>query len=98
MKSDRIEIMAEDGCRYIQTTWDKNIDNICKQNDVAVVVKLKTPYMTDIVKNNKITYLRLNYTNLGKTIIIPIPKSPKEIIVDQEPIYTTIVVKKGDNE
>lgn len=98
MNSDRIEIIADDGCRYIQTTWDKDIDNICKQNDVAVVVKLKTPYMTDMIRKNKISYLLLNYMNLGNSIKIPIPKSTKEIIVDQQPIYTTIVVKKGDNK
>lgn len=82
-------------CRIIKTTWDKNIDNICKQNDVAVIVKLKTPYMTDVIKNNQVGYLIMNY-NCGGSIQIPIPKSTKEIIVDQQPIYTTVVVKKGE--
>lgn len=86
---------VNNGCRIIQTTWDKNIDNICKQNDVAVIVKLKTPYMTDIIKNNQVGYATMTF-DFGNSIRIPVPKSTKEIIVDQQPIYTTVIVKEGE--
>lgn len=98
MNSDRIETVAKNGCHFIQTHCDKDIDKICEQNDVAVVIKLKTPYMTDIIRQKEINYISLNYKELDNSIIIPTPNSTKEIIVDQHPVCTTIVIKKGDNE